>query len=132
MSHSSHALIILLMLFLAQNAFGQSPEAQRFCGNVYLLTSHTTFSSASSFAWAFKEAGCGTVIGEETGGMSVHYGDVISFKLPNSGLAVNVSHKRFWLPGADENNIHGVLPDIVCPQDEALETALQSLACKTK
>lgn len=108
------------------------PEAQRFCGNVYLLTSHTTFSSASSFAWAFKEAGCGTVIGEETGGMSVHYGDVISFKLPNSGLAVNVSHKRFWLPGADENNIHGVLPDIVCPQDEALETALQSLACKTK
>lgn len=108
------------------------PEAQRFHGNIYLLTSHTTFSSASSFAWAFKEAGCGTVIGEETGGMSVHYGDVISFRLPHSGLAVNVSHKRFWLPGADENNIHGVIPDIVCPQDEALETALQSLACKTK
>lgn len=101
------------------------PEAQRFAGNVYLLTSHTTFSSASSFAWAFKEAGCGTVIGEETGGMSVHYGDVIGFRLPNSGLAVNVSHKRFWLPGANENDIHGVIPDIICPQDEALEKALQ-------
>lgn len=101
------------------------PEAQRFAGNVYLLTSHTTFSSASSFAWAFKEAGCGTVIGEETGGMSVHYGDVIGFRLPNSGLAVNVSHKRFWLPDADENDIHGVIPDIVCPQDDALEKALQ-------
>lgn len=103
------------------------PEAQRFNGNVYLLTSHTTFSSASSFAWAFKEAGCGIVIGEETGGMSVHYGDVINFKLLNSGLAVNVSHKRFWLPGADENNIHGVLPDIICPQDEALNAALKFL-----
>lgn len=86
---------------------------------------HTTFSSASSFAWAFKEAGCGTVIGEETGGMSVHYGDIITFKLPNSGLAVNVSHKRFWLPGADENDIHGVIPDIMCPQDKALEAALK-------
>lgn len=106
------------------------PESQRFNGNVYLLISHTTFSSASSFAWAFQEAGCGTVIGEETGGMSVHYGDVISFKLPNSGLAVNVSHKRFWLPGADENDIHGVIPDIICPQDEALDTALKSIDVK--
>lgn len=103
------------------------PEAQRFHGNVYLLTNHTTFSSASSFAWAFKEAGCGTVVGEETGGMSVHYGDVISFRLPNSGLAVNVSHKRFWLPGADENDIHGVIPNIICPQDESLETAMKCI-----
>lgn len=103
------------------------PEAQRFRGNVYLLTSHTTFSSASSFAWAFKEAGCGKVIGEETGGMSVHYGDVIGFRLPNSGLSVNVSHKRFWLPGADENDIHGVIPDIICSQDDALETALKCI-----
>lgn len=103
------------------------PESKRFHGNVYLLTSHTTFSSASSFAWAFKEAGCGMVIGEETGGMNVHYGDVISFRLPNSGLAVNVSHKRFWLPGADENNIHGVIPDIICHQDNALTTALNCI-----
>lgn len=106
------------------------PESQRFCGKVYLLTSHTTFSSAASFAWAFKEAGCGTVIGEETGGMSVHYGDIITFKLPNSGLAVNVSHKRFWLPGADENNIHGVIPDIICPQQDALQRALKCIETK--
>lgn len=103
------------------------PEPQRFRGNVYLLTSHNTFSSASSFAWAFKESGCGTVVGEETGGMSVHYGDIISFKLPHSGLAVNVSHKRFWLPGADDNDIHGVLPDILCPQEHALETAIDCI-----
>lgn len=108
------------------------PESQRFNGNVYLLTSHTTFSSASSFAWAFKEFGCGTVIGEETGGMSVHYGDVISFVLPNSRLGVNVSHKRFWQPGADENNIHGVIPDVICPQEDALETALKHIDKKNK
>lgn len=106
------------------------PAAQRFGGDVYLLTSHTTFSSASTFAWAFKKADCGIIIGEETGGMSVHYGDVIGFRLPNSGLAVNVSHKRFWLPGADENDIHGVIPDIICHQDKALEEALQYIKTK--
>lgn len=104
------------------------PASQRFDGRVYLLISHTTFSSASSFAWAFKESGCGTVIGEETGGMSVHYGDVISFNLRNSRLTCNISHKRFWLPGADEKNIHGVIPDIACPQDEAIETALKIIS----
>lgn len=45
------------------------PDTGRFAGKVYLPTSHTTFSSASSFAWAFKEFGCGVVIGEETGKM---------------------------------------------------------------
>lgn len=108
------------------------PKSQRFNGKVYLLTSHTTFSSASSFAWAFKKFGCGTVIGEETGGMSVHYGDFISFALPNSRLEVNVSHKRFWQPGADENNIHGVIPDVICTQEEAIETALKHIAKKNK
>lgn len=108
------------------------PVSQRFDGNVYLLTSHTTFSSASSFAWAFQEAGCGTIIGEETGGMSVHYGDVITFTLPHSSLSVNVSHKRFWLPGADENNIHGVIPNIICPQQDALQRALKYIEAKNE
>lgn len=61
------------------------------------------------------------------GGGNSNVGDVISFKLPNSRLAVNVSHKRFWLPGADDNDIHGVIPDIICPQDEALNAALECI-----
>jgi len=101
--------------------------SKRFNGNVYLLTSHTTFSSASSFAWAFKTFHCGTVVGEETGGMSVHYGDVLTYTMPHSHLSCNISHKRFWQPGADENDIHGVIPDIICPQEEALNTTLQMI-----
>lgn len=101
------------------------PSDQRFTGKVYLLTSHTTFSSASSFAWAFKEFGCGVVIGEETGGMGVHYGDIVSYIMPNSKLFCNISHKRFWQYGADENSIHGTLPDVKVSQEEALDTALK-------
>ena len=45
----------------------RTADEGHYDGNVYLLTSNKTFSSAGSFAWAFKECGMGTVIGEETG-----------------------------------------------------------------
>ncbi len=97
----------------------------RFDGHVYLLISHNSFSSAASFAWAFKQFGMGTVIGEETGGMGVSYGDCVNYRLPVSGLSCLISFKRFWHYGADERDIHGVLPDYEVPQAEALDKALK-------
>ena len=94
-------------------------------GNVILLTSNHTFSSASSFAWAFKEFDMGKVVGEETGGMNVSFGDVVYYKMPYSGLAASISHKRFWQYGADENNIHGTIPDYIVPKEDALSKALE-------
>ncbi|MBR6198130.1 MAG: hypothetical protein IKQ72_11085 [Bacteroidaceae bacterium] len=94
-------------------------------GNVILLTSHHTFSSANSFAWAFKYFGCGTVIGEETGGMNVSFGDILMYTLPISNLKCSISFKRFWLYGADEKDIHGTLPDISVAQEDALDTAFK-------
>lgn len=94
-------------------------------GNVILLTSHHTFSSANSFAWAFKYFGCGTTIGEETGGMNVSFGDILMYTLPISNLKCSISFKRFWLYGADEKDIHGTLPDISVAQEDALDTAFK-------
>lgn len=94
-------------------------------GNVYLLTSNKTFSSAGSFAWAFKECGMGKVIGEETGGMNVCFGDVLKYTLPVSKLNVFISFKRFWQLRADENDIHGTVPDIVVPAADALDKAME-------
>lgn len=94
-------------------------------GNVYLLTSNRTFSSAASFSWAFKECGMGKVVGEETGGMNVAYGDVLAFQLPVSGLCCSVSFKRFWQLRADERDIHGTIPDIAVPAADALNKTLQ-------
>lgn len=101
-----------------------SKEQGHFDGKVYLLTSHHTFSSASSFAWAFKYFGMGVVIGEETGGMNVSYGDILSYRMPNSGLQCSISFKCFWLYGADETDIHGTLPDVTVSTDKAMSVAL--------
>lgn len=100
-------------------------EEGHFDGRVYLLTSHQTFSSAGSFAWAFKEFGAGTVVGEEAGGMGVSFGDLVPYTLPVSRLFCTISYKRFWQYGADEEDIHGALPDYVVASQEALEKALQ-------
>ena len=98
-----------------------------FDGKVILLTSNHTFSSAAAFSWAFKHFGCGRVVGEESGGMNVAYGDILTWFAPVSGLACTISWKRFWHPGADETDIHGTLPDVKTTADEALSTALNMM-----
>lgn len=92
---------------------------------VYLLISHSTFSSASSFSWAFKYFNVGTVVGEESGGMNVSYGDILTYYLPHSRLRCGVSWKKFCQYGADEQNIHGTLPDVEVPAGEALNAVKQ-------
>ena len=103
----------------------RSAEEGHFNGNVYLLISNQTFSSAGSFAWAFKECQMGTVIGEETGGMNVHFGDILPYSLPISKLTAYIPFKRFWQLRADENDIHGTIPDIRVPSSEALAKAME-------
>lgn len=104
-----------------------SERQNHFQGHVYLLTSNYTFSSAASFAWTFKTVGAGQVIGEETGGMNVSYGDYLNYRLPVSRLTCGISYKRFWQFHANENDIHGTIPDISVPADEALTTALKQI-----
>ncbi len=108
----------------------RTAEEGHYNGNVYLLTSNKTFSSAGSFAWVFKECGIGTVVGEETGGMNVCFGDVLSYRLPVSHLHCSISFKRFWQFRADESDIHGTLPDVAVPAAEALDKALQIIKKK--
>jgi hypothetical protein len=104
------------------NALRDNPL--RFQGDAYLLTSHYTFSSASSFAWAFQYFEMGKVIGEETGGMVVSFGDVIPQFLPNTRMQFGTSHKKFYHYGATDNNIHGTIPDHQVPVDQAMDHAV--------
>lgn len=108
----------------------RTAEEGHYNGNVYMLTSNKTFSSAGSFAWVFKECGIGTVIGEETGGMNVCFGDVLSYHLPVSRLQCSISFKRFWQFRADESDIHGTIPDVAVPAAEALDKALEIIKKK--
>lgn len=101
-----------------------STENGFYNGNIYLLTSSKTFSAAASFAWIFSQCGIGKIIGEETGGMNVSFGDKVWYKLPVSGLECGISFKRFWQFKADESSIHGAIPDIPVPAQDAMSKTI--------
>jgi len=99
----------------------------RFHGNIILLTSNFSFSSAADFAWSFKYFEMGTIVGEETGGMAVCFGDTITQILANSGLQIGVSHKKFYQYGATDENTHGTIPDYEVPANEAMDFAVKMI-----
>ncbi|TPD67222.1 S41 family peptidase [Flavobacterium microcysteis] len=97
----------------------------RFNGKVCLLTSAQTFSSAADFAQCFSYYKRGKIIGEETGGLVVSYGDIVSHQLPNTKLFITISSKLYYNVGTKVNDWHGVIPDIKTPSSKALDKALE-------
>lgn len=91
-----------------------------FKGRVYVLTSAGSFSSAMMFAEYIKDNQLGTLIGEAPGNTPSGYGDIAIFRLPNSGLYVQVSTKEFFRADKETTDIL-VEPDIACDAKEALE-----------
>lgn len=81
-----------------------------FRGNVYLLTSQYTFSAAVDFASAFKCYQMGTILGEETGGLTVCFIDIVHITLPNTKLSCGVSDKKN-INACGKDDGRGVLPD---------------------
>jgi len=85
----------------------------RFEGNIFVLISNYTFSTASDFAAVIKDFKIGTLVGEETGGIPTSYGDIYYVNLPNSHLNLGVSWQYFIRPNGDTTDVHhGVMPDI--------------------
>ncbi|TDL31129.1 hypothetical protein E2R51_15165 [Jeotgalibacillus sp. S-D1] len=66
------------------------PKSERFNGDVTLLISERTMSSASLFAGTFRELQIGAIEGTATGGYPEHYGNVSSIYLSESGMAVQM------------------------------------------
>jgi hypothetical protein len=64
-------------------------------GRVFIIIGRRTFSSAILNALEMKKETAALFVGEPTGGKPNHYGEVQSFKLPNSGIAVTYSVKYF-------------------------------------
>ena len=103
----------------------------RFTGKTWLLTDHATFSAAQVFASSYKCYGNGTIIGEETGGVTVSFGDVHFFTLPNTGLTLMTSWKEaFSACGKDDK--HGVLPDYSIKSNKALEFTIDLIYNRVK
>ena len=79
-------------------------------GRLYVILGRHTFSSALLNALEMRTTKA-TFVGEPTGGRPNHYGEVRTFRLPNSGLNVTYSTKFFTMvvdgdPDALEPDIH--------------------------
>ncbi|MGN0637119.1 MAG: S41 family peptidase [Huintestinicola sp.] len=93
-----------------------------FAGDVTILTSTESFSSAMLFALYIKDNSLGTIVGEIPGNSANGYGDIATFSLKNSGLIMSVSTKKFSRAIADAGDY--VIPDTECSKGDALEIAV--------
>lgn len=62
------------------------------------------------FASSFNCYNVGEIIGTETGGLTVCFGDVYSFKLPSTKFNMRVSYKKFY-EACGVDNRQGVIPN---------------------
>lgn len=90
-------------------------------GNIYVLTSNRTFSSAMMFSVLTQDNGLGKIIGEPSGNMPSSYGDIIQFRLPNSQLQMITTYKRFHRPDETKDAETAQVPDYPVPADKAVE-----------
>lgn len=88
-----------------------------FGGEVYLLTSGFTYSSASMFSGIFKCADMGTIVGQATGQATNFFGELTQMTMPNSGMNFLISMKEFKAP-CNVSMTEGVQPDVVLPAAE--------------
>lgn len=79
-------------------------------GRLFVIVGRQTFSSAILNALELRREVGAVITGEPTGGKPNHFGEVQTFKLPNSGLLVSYSTKFFQEVDGDPDSLH---PDLL-------------------
>jgi len=105
-------------------------DSLTFEGQIYVLTSTTTFSSAMDFAAIISDNKLGVVIGEIPGNMPSSYGDILQFQAPNSKLSFSISYKYFIRPDETKNS-EPLIPDYEIPAEDALNKAKELIILKS-
>ncbi|MDE6441289.1 MAG: hypothetical protein K2L12_00870 [Clostridia bacterium] len=91
-----------------------------FDGNVYILTDYDSFSAAMDFAMMIQDNNLGKVVGEPPANAVNSYGDITYFYLPNTGLYVQISTKK-WYRIDSTNPDEYVMPDYPCDSKDCFE-----------
>lgn len=98
-----------------------------FTGDLYLLTSISSFSSAMMFAEYVKDNDLGTIVGEAPGNDPSGYGDIATFMTPNAHIYFSVSIKDFTRADKSKDG-QLITPDIECESKEALDKVYALIA----
>lgn len=91
-----------------------------FSGNLFVLTDICSFSAAMDFAMLVGDNDIGYIVGEASGNKPASYGDVLPFQMPNSGLGVGISFKK-WYRIDKEKAEEPLTPDYEVEADKALD-----------
>ena len=91
-----------------------------FSGNVFVITSVTSYSSAMDFAMLIQDNEIGKVVGEASGNMPASYGEIAYFLLPESGLYMQISSKKWHRVDQSKEGLQ-ILPDIECDPNNAVD-----------
>ena len=110
--------------FLKKSGSGHKKNHRKtdllFTGNVYILTSIKSFSSAMMFPQMIKDNGLGKVIGQAPANNPNGYGDVVRFYMPNSRIYMQVSYKKFHRVNQKTTEKY-IEPDYPCDSDEVFD-----------
>jgi hypothetical protein len=86
-----------------------------YSGKIYFLQGKTTYSSAGDLiVWA-RDNKIGSLVGEKSIYRPCNYGDILTWKLPNTELTGGVSFKYFTRPDISKCNEEYIIPDIFIP-----------------
>lgn len=100
-------------------------QPQIFSGQVYVLTDIETYSAAMDFAMLLADNDLAIQLGQAPGNMPTAYMDILVFQLPNSGMELEVSHKKCFR--VDESKLDEPLtPDYIT--DQPMEKVYELIA----
>lgn len=117
-------------LWVNKNGVVQNKKADvTFEGELFVMMDVYTYSSAMEFAMLVGDNDLGTLVGEPSGNYPDGYGDCLYFSLPNSGLKLSVSFKK-WVRVDQSKCGQAVEPDIFCDPDDAYERVLDMIGDK--
>ncbi len=109
--------------YLAKNedvSYTNQKKEQVFEGELYVLTDTWTYSAAMDFCMLIADNDLGTVVGKPSGNLPDSYGDCLFFQMPNSGLKMSISYKKWYR--IDETKAgQPIMPDVEVSSSMALE-----------
>jgi C-terminal processing protease CtpA/Prc len=111
------------------NALATDPGFNR-SDRLFVITGRLTISSGLLNAISLRQQTHGTFVGEATGGKPNHFGEVGSFRLPNSQLLVTYAKKFFSTVSGDpaslfpDTTIELSSADYFAGRDRVLENIL--------
>ena len=110
-------------------------QAKRYQGDVYVLVNRQSYSQSTVTASQIQDYGFGQIVGEETAEYPNLLASIFAYKLPKTGINVDVSKGKIQRVNGIDNK-KGVIPDILIKdhlldeKDEILDGLLKQIENK--